>query len=310
MFLNFHIYLKSLFQINEEAFHSARILFDIEAGSPIILIPHSSRTSDVLVADLGILSVRNCFKFDGDPGTFNAEKQSEKARTPTGNQSESSFVHRSVSRTSSQSSVRSVNSRTGIITSRSISQTDGSQSGMQSVLSESSLEALLTQGREDDPMTTSVFGSLEHDIRDDSSTYDPTEAASEGSSVDPESPRSGSGLNMSLSRLSSLQPIHLSPLTSPLSSNISPFSDVTLTENMSGFAKSRQSENGTVPMETNDLKCLLDILDVRLCDMDLFSAERVEKSNYNGKNLQQDLEFPSCVIQRQVMFNYCFIYLI
>lgn len=199
-----------------------------------------------------------------------------------------------------------MNSRTGIITSRSISQTDGSQSGMQSALSESSFEALLTQGRVDDPMTMSVFGSLEHDIRDDSSTYDPTEAASEGSSVDPESPKSGSGLNISLSRYSSLQPIHLSPLTSPLSSNISPFSDVTLTENISGFVKGSQSENGTVPMETGEGKCLLDILDVRLCDMDLFSAERVERSNYNGKNLQQDLEFPSCVIQRQVLVELLF----
>ncbi|XP_053397933.1 intermembrane lipid transfer protein VPS13D-like isoform X2 [Mercenaria mercenaria] len=290
-------------KINEEAFHQPRILFDVEAGSPIILIPHSTKTTDVLVADLGRLSVRNCFKFDGDSGTFNAEDQSEKLKTPTENQTESGsdrgFARSSVSRSNSQTSVRSVNSRTGIITSRSISQTDGSQSGMQSVLSVDSFEDILQQSRDQDPMTSSVYGSLEHDTRFDSDIYDPTELTSEGSSVDPESPRPGSGRNISLSENLLLQSMHTSPVTSPLLSNASPLSDVTLTENVTGFAKTNASLEDNVAMETDEHKCLLDVLDVRLCDMDLFAAERVEKRQYKGKNLQQDLEFPSCVIQRQ-----------
>lgn len=283
-------------------------MLDVEAGSPIILVPHSTKTSDVLVADLGRLSVRNCFKFDGVPGTFNAEKQSEKARTPTENQSgyssNKSFTKKSVLRTSSLSSVRSVSSRTGIITSRSVSLPIGSQSGVQSVLSDNSFQELLHLSRNADPMTSGIYGSLEYDTRLESGIFDPTEAAmSEGSSVDPESPiGSGSGLNRLLSQISSssLHSMQTSPITSPFSSTISPLSDATLTENMSGFAKHTNLQDDNVPEETDDHRCLLDILDVRLSDMDLFSAERVEKRNYKGKNLHQDLEFPSCVIQRQV----------
>lgn len=255
------------------------------------------------------MSVRNCFKFDGDSGTFNAEKQSEKAQTPTESQSgyssNKSFTKKSVSRTSSLSSVRSMSSRTGIITSRSISQPDGSQSGVQSVLSDNSFEEILHRSRNADPMTSSIYGNLEYDTRLESGIFDPTEAAmSEGSSVDPESPiGSGFGLNRSQSQISSsssLYPMQTSPITSLFSSNISPLSDITMTENVSGFVKHTNLQDDDVVMETDDHRCLLDILDVRLSDMDLFSAERVEKRHYKGKNLQQDLEFPSCVIQRQV----------
>ena len=45
---------------------------DIEAGSPIILVPHSSGMTDVLVIDLGTLSLHNSFIFDGEPGTISA----------------------------------------------------------------------------------------------------------------------------------------------------------------------------------------------------------------------------------------------
>lgn len=39
---------------------------DIDAGAPVIFIPHSSRTKDVLVLDLGKLKVHNKFLFDDD----------------------------------------------------------------------------------------------------------------------------------------------------------------------------------------------------------------------------------------------------
>ena len=59
-------------QIQEQAFHSARVSLDIEAGAPILLIPHSSKTMDVLVVDLGQLTVSNKFQKDGSEGTVTA----------------------------------------------------------------------------------------------------------------------------------------------------------------------------------------------------------------------------------------------
>ncbi|ELT97897.1 hypothetical protein CAPTEDRAFT_149660 [Capitella teleta] len=56
-------------KITENASRAPCIALDIEAGAPVILIPHSSRTTDVLVMDLGTLTVSNTFKHDGDPGT-------------------------------------------------------------------------------------------------------------------------------------------------------------------------------------------------------------------------------------------------
>lgn len=259
-------------------------MLDIEAGSPIILIPHSSKTSDVLVADLGRLSVRNCFQFDGDLGTFNSVKISENSAMPTESQSELDRSLSKKSRTSSLSSVRSVGSRTGIITSRSVSQTEASQSGgVHLVLSETSLDEIMMQGRNDDPMTSSIYGNLDSDVR--------SEADEVGSSVDPGTP--------SLKGTSPASPMS-SPGFNRYVSKTSPMSDVTVTGGHSGFSNIKTSDSGDVTMETETHRCLLDVLDVRLCDMDLFSAERVEKKQYKGKNLQQDLEFPSCVIQRQV----------
>jgi len=55
---------------------------DIDAGAPLILIPHSSRTKDVLVLDLGKLRVKNTFLFDGAEGTTShkrAEQREEKS---------------------------------------------------------------------------------------------------------------------------------------------------------------------------------------------------------------------------------------
>ena len=59
-------------KVQEQAFHSARVSLDIEAGAPILLIPHSSKTEDVLVVDLGQLTVKNTFQLDGSDGTVSA----------------------------------------------------------------------------------------------------------------------------------------------------------------------------------------------------------------------------------------------
>lgn len=47
-----------------------RLSLILEAGSPIIMLPLSSNSSDLLVIDLGQLSVSNVFKFSGDDGSI------------------------------------------------------------------------------------------------------------------------------------------------------------------------------------------------------------------------------------------------
>ncbi|XP_077970761.1 intermembrane lipid transfer protein VPS13D-like isoform X2 [Styela clava] len=51
----------------------ARILLDIEADSPVLLIPESSHSDRLVVADLGNLTVQNSFKWNGDPGTLSQD---------------------------------------------------------------------------------------------------------------------------------------------------------------------------------------------------------------------------------------------
>lgn len=45
----------------------------IDAGSPIIVLPMSSRSNQIIVADLGKLTVRNRFLFADDPQTLNSK---------------------------------------------------------------------------------------------------------------------------------------------------------------------------------------------------------------------------------------------
>jgi vacuolar protein sorting-associated protein 13D len=49
---------------------SARISLDIKAGSPVILVPRSSKSPHMLVADLGDLTVENAFLWEESPGTI------------------------------------------------------------------------------------------------------------------------------------------------------------------------------------------------------------------------------------------------
>lgn len=49
---------------------ASRVLLDIEAGAPVIVIPESSRSSRCIVLNLGQLKVHNCFLPAGAHGTF------------------------------------------------------------------------------------------------------------------------------------------------------------------------------------------------------------------------------------------------
>ena len=47
-----------------------RILVDITTPSPVIIIPQSHTSENLLVIDLGNITITNMFKFSGEPGTI------------------------------------------------------------------------------------------------------------------------------------------------------------------------------------------------------------------------------------------------
>ncbi|XP_067095428.1 intermembrane lipid transfer protein VPS13D [Osmerus mordax] len=56
--------------VRERPQRASRVLLDIEAGAPVLLIPESSRSPRLIVANLGQLRVRNSFLPAGTHGTF------------------------------------------------------------------------------------------------------------------------------------------------------------------------------------------------------------------------------------------------
>ncbi|ELW68630.1 Vacuolar protein sorting-associated protein 13D [Tupaia chinensis] len=59
--------------VRDQAQRCSRVLLDIEAGAPVLLVPESSRSNNLIVANLGKLKVKNKFLFAGFPGTFSLQ---------------------------------------------------------------------------------------------------------------------------------------------------------------------------------------------------------------------------------------------
>uniref|UniRef100_A0A2K6FE78 Vacuolar protein sorting 13 homolog D n=1 Tax=Propithecus coquereli TaxID=379532 RepID=A0A2K6FE78_PROCO len=71
--------------VRDQAQRCSRVLLDIEAGAPVLLIPESSRSNNLIVANLGKLKVKNKFLFAGFPGTFSLQdKASVPSASPVG----------------------------------------------------------------------------------------------------------------------------------------------------------------------------------------------------------------------------------
>uniref|UniRef100_A0A8D0BUC4 Vacuolar protein sorting 13 homolog D n=1 Tax=Salvator merianae TaxID=96440 RepID=A0A8D0BUC4_SALMN len=71
--------------VRDQAQRAARILLDIEAGAPVLLVPESSRSNHLIVANLGKLKVKNKFLFAGTSGTFSLkDKDSAPLSSPLG----------------------------------------------------------------------------------------------------------------------------------------------------------------------------------------------------------------------------------
>uniref|UniRef100_A0A4W3GI10 Vacuolar protein sorting 13 homolog D n=1 Tax=Callorhinchus milii TaxID=7868 RepID=A0A4W3GI10_CALMI len=62
--------------VRDRAQRASRILLDIEAGAPVLLIPESSKSNQLIVANLGKLKVKNQFLFVRSPGTFSLRDKS------------------------------------------------------------------------------------------------------------------------------------------------------------------------------------------------------------------------------------------
>ena len=60
-----------------------RVALDIKAGNPVILVPRSAKSSHMLVADLGNLTVVNGFLWEGSPGTMAYIKNRPRAQSQT-----------------------------------------------------------------------------------------------------------------------------------------------------------------------------------------------------------------------------------
>ncbi|XP_061458181.1 intermembrane lipid transfer protein VPS13D isoform X3 [Rhineura floridana] len=63
--------------VRDQAQRAARVLLDIEAGAPVLLIPESSKSSHLIVANLGKLKVKNRFLFAGTSGTFSLKEKQD-----------------------------------------------------------------------------------------------------------------------------------------------------------------------------------------------------------------------------------------
>ncbi|XP_018606143.2 vacuolar protein sorting-associated protein 13D isoform X2 [Scleropages formosus] len=62
---------------------AARVLLDIDAGAPVLLVPESSRSPRLLVANLGQLRVRNRFLAAGSRGTFSLRDKDRVTDVPS-----------------------------------------------------------------------------------------------------------------------------------------------------------------------------------------------------------------------------------
>ena len=90
--------------VNETASRGMRLKLDIEAGSPLLLLPLSSRSHRMLVVHLGFLQVFNTFKLAGEEGTISAQTLRSALSTHL-------LVSRRRRRSSSRSSRSTVRSR-------------------------------------------------------------------------------------------------------------------------------------------------------------------------------------------------------
>ncbi|XP_059165407.1 intermembrane lipid transfer protein VPS13D-like [Physella acuta] len=224
-------------QITDKATRGSRISLDIEALSPILLIPHSSRTKSLLVVDLGHLKLRNIFLLDGQTGTLRA------ARKET------------------------------IVKQHSNTETAQQKDIFLRTMTESQLNASYPPTQPHDPMSQSVYGSLDGDYRLEGLNTTGLGTVLPGGGTHPKMQR-----HLSESYLMSSQHAKFESAKRQASVNES---------------------TDTKEEEEEDYRCMLDVISVTLTDMDLFTAKRISKSEYQRGDLSTDMEFSNFVVERE-----------
>ncbi|XP_074642818.1 intermembrane lipid transfer protein VPS13D-like [Tubulanus polymorphus] len=260
-------------KIAETAQRGSRISLDIEAGSPVILIPHSSISTDVLVMDLGTLTIRNGFLVSGQPGTIamamkdpfvdDYDEMSDdwiKETTHTMSQQDSHDMLMSFD------SMQASTDMASLIGNEDYIIIDDTLEVPSPKTEESSIAASSVDLFEGNSMTQSVYGSLEHDER--------TDAFTPAGLVDSTPPSRG----------------HTSQPPSKESSQTESFEKPKLTadERRAKFA----GHGATRSQSISAYNCLLDVMYVNLVDIDLYSAERIPRKN-SDHYIENAMVFPS-----------------
>ncbi|GAB1600262.1 intermembrane lipid transfer protein VPS13D [Argonauta hians] len=260
-------------KISVSMIRNARIKMNIDAESPVILLPYSYKTTGLLVAELGRISITNQFLLDGSIGTIKGRQYNTTGST-----------------LSNSNDVNSSNSEANY--------TPMTQSVFQQSLPKDVKKPAPVIPKIDvDLMNQSIYGSLDHDIRDgeleassmteskSSDIFDPTENVSTEESVllptlDGLSPCNFSVLD---SRVLSDSSDKLgSPMNSKFCKKLSAPLLAQEKKTLNPFLLSVQQSMAYAQCDPMKHICLLDVMSVTLTDMDLYSAELVKIDTPDG----------------------------
>lgn len=80
-YLSVRLMVRLSLQVSWMFGRGTRVELDIKAGNPVILVPRSAKSSRMLVADLGNLTVANGFLWEGSPGTVAHSKNRQRSQS-------------------------------------------------------------------------------------------------------------------------------------------------------------------------------------------------------------------------------------
>ena len=227
---------------------------NIATGAPVLLIPHSSRSKDVLVLNMGTFTLKNSFLFADNPKTNNAKQK--KKRFPMS----CSEVHM---------------------------ETDDPVDTVQTNLN-TSHSAEFSQQYKSGAMVDSVYGSLDDDLR--SSELSPALLPS----------LSATAFGAFKPGMANLGVSSLGGFFSAGGCGLPKVTSNTGTSQDEVRPRSRSCvSSSSVDTSPENHICLLDVMNIELMDIDVFSADWTQ----SGCDLAiDDLEFPSYVVKRTVSF--------
>lgn len=265
-------------QLQASLSRGSRLSLDLEAGSPLIIIPQSARSNDMLVLDLGTLVITNTFLFSGLAGTLAANDalQLQPHETPQS----------ATSPPPQQTDDAMMSSVYGDLTY------DWRHNHSSDMIATSNVkrpQSLVSMNRDfDSDFRVQPFSVMSAPIR---------------SSV-----RSTSFLSECMSdsvdmRTALASPVSTSPTTASFHSAVDTVARQAASPSLTMNALVEDSTVANGIEESSEAKhFLLDVMKIELLDTDVFSAERLtlESAALRDKTAGDYFAFPSFVIKRQV----------